>query len=94
MDILKALFDGDIRPLEQSGKLTSEASKLMKQTVKVEEHLLALLDEKSTEALRAYQSSREEVNYLVMVERFKDAFILGARLMMEICNEEKGKKDI
>ena len=30
MDVLKSLIDGDIRPFEQSGRLTPEASGLMK----------------------------------------------------------------
>ena len=88
MDVLKSLFDGDIRPFEQSGRLTPEASELMRKVVVQEEKLLSQLDESSAETLRKYQSGREEVNYLIALERFKDAFILGARMMMEILSNE------
>ena len=87
MDVLKSLFDGDIRPFEQSGRLTPEASELMQEVVAQEEQLLSQLDENTAEALRTYQAGRDEVNYLVTLERFKDAFILGARMMMEILTE-------
>ena len=88
MDVLKSLFDGDIRPFEQSGRLTPEAQMLMQEVVAQEKQLLSQLDENTTETLRAYQAGREEVNYLVTLERFKDAFILGARMMMEIRSDE------
>ena len=88
MDILKSLFDGDIHPFEQSGRLTSEASELMKKVVTQEEKLLSQLDENTADALRTYQAGREEVNYLVTLERFKDACSLGARMMMEILSDE------
>lgn len=88
MDVLKSLFDGDIRPFEQSGRLTPEAQMLMQEVVAQEEQLLSQLDENTTETLRTYQAGREEVNYLVTLERFKDAFILGARMMMEILSDE------
>ena len=87
MDILKSLFDGDIRPFEQSCKLTPEAVELMKEVVAQEEQLLSKLDKNTADTLRAYQAGRDEVNYLVTLERFKDAFILGARMMMEILTE-------
>ena len=88
MDVLKSLFDGDVRPFEQSGRLTPETSGLMKEVVIQEERLLSQLDENTAETLRAYQAGRDEVNYLVTLERFKDAFILGARMMMEILSDE------
>ena len=88
MDVLKSLFDGNIRPFEQSGRLTPEASGFMKEVVIQEEQLLSQLDENTAETFRAYQAGRDEVNYLVTLERFKDAFILGARMMMEILSDE------
>ena len=87
-DVLKSLFDGNIRLFEQSGRLTPEASGLLKEVVIQEEQLLSQLDENTAETLRTYQASRDEVNYLVTLERFKDAFILSAKMMMEILSDE------
>ncbi len=81
MDVLKFLFGGDIRPFEQSGRLTPEASELMQEVVKQEEQLLSQLDENTAETLRTYQAGKDEVNYLVTLKHFKDAFILGARMI-------------
>ncbi len=60
----------------------------MKEVVIQEEQLLSQLDKNTAETLRTYQAGRDEVNYLVTLERFKDAFILGARIMMEILSDE------
>ena len=82
-NIINELYYGNIRPVEQMG-LTPEAAAIMKRVYENEDRLEASLNEQEKELLHTIQNDRLEVTCIIEEKRFREAFILGARLMMEI----------
>ena len=83
-DLISELYYGNIRPAEQMGGLTPEAAAIMKRVHENEDRLEACLDEQEKDLLHAIQDDRLEVACIIEEKRFREAFCLGARLMMEI----------
>ena len=83
-NLINELYYGNIRPVEQMGGLTPEAAAIMKRVYENEDRLEASLDEQEKELLQAIQNDRLEVACIIEEKRFREAFCLGARLMMEI----------
>ncbi len=86
-NLINELYYGNIRPVEQMGGLTPEAAAIMKQVHENEDRLEASLDEQKTELLHAIHNDRLDVTCIIEEKRFREAFILGARLMMEIMKD-------
>ncbi len=82
--IIDELYYGNIRPVEQMGGLTAEAAAIMKRVHENEDRLEVSLDEQEKELLHAIQDDRLEVASIIEEKRFREAFILGARLMAEM----------
>ncbi len=82
--IINELYYGNIRPVEQMGGLTVEAAAIMKRVHENEDRLEACLNEQEKELLHAIQDDRLDAASIIEEKRFREAFILGARLMAEM----------
>ncbi len=82
--IINELYYGNIRPVEQMGKLTPEAKTILKRLHESEDKLEESLNKQEKALFHAIQDDRLEVDSIIQEKRFREAFILGARLMMEI----------
>ena len=83
-NLITELYYGNIRPVEQTGGLTAEAAAIMKRVHKNEDKLEASLNDYEKELLRTIQDDRLDADSIIEEKRFREAFILGARLMVEI----------
>ena len=83
-NLINELYYGNIRPVEQMGGLTPEAVAIMKRVHENENRLEASLNEQEKELLHTIQNDRLDVTCIIEEKRFREAFCLGARLMMEL----------
>ena len=83
-NLITELYYGNICPVEQMGGLTAEAAAIMKRVHENEDRLEASLNDQEKELLRTIQDDRLDVASIIEEQRFREAFILGARLMVEI----------
>ena len=83
-NLINELYYGNIRPVEQMGGLTPEAAVIMKRVHENEDRLEASLNEQEKELLHIIQDDRLEVTCIIEEKRFREAFSLGAKLMVEI----------
>ena len=88
-NLINELYYGNIRPVEQMGGLTPEAAVIMKRVHENEDRLEVSLDEQEKDLLHTIQNDRLDVTCIIEEKRFREAFTLGARLMMEIMKNEK-----
>ena len=82
--IISELYYGNIRPVEQMGKLTPEVNAILKRVHKNEDKLEGNLNEQEKALLHAIQDDRLEIASIIYEQRFREVFTLGARLMAEI----------
>ncbi len=82
--IINELYYGNIRPVEQMGKLTPEVKAILKRMHENEDKLEESLNEQEKALLHAIQDDRLEATYIIQEKRFREAFTLGARLMAEM----------
>ena len=82
--VINELYYGNIRPVEQMGKLTPEAKAILKRLHESEDKLEESLNEQEKALLHAIQDDRLELAAIVGEKRFREAFTLGARLMAEM----------
>ncbi len=83
-NLITELYYGNIRPVEQMGGLTGEAAAIMKRVHENEDKLEASLNNQEKELFRAIQDDRLDAASIIEENRFREAFTLGARLMVEI----------
>ena len=83
-NLINELYYGNVRPVEQMGGLTTETAAIMKRVHENEDRLEASLNDQEKELLRTIQDDRLDVASIIEEQRFREAFILGARLMIEI----------
>ena len=83
-NLINELYYGNIRPVEQMGGLTAEAAAIMKRVHENEDKLEASLNDQEKKLLRTIQDDRLDAVSIIEEQRFREAFILGARLMAEI----------
>lgn len=83
-NIISELYYGNICPVEQMGKLTPEAKAVLKRVHENEDKLEESLNEQEKALLHAIQDDRLEVASVIQEKRFREAFMLGARLMAEM----------
>ena len=88
-NLINELYYGNIRPVEQMGGLTPEAAAIRKRVHENEDRLEACLNETEKELLHTIQNDRLDVTCIIEEKRFREAFTLGVRLMMEIMKNEK-----
>ena len=83
-NLINELYYGNVRPVEQMGGLTAEAAAIMKRVHENEDKLEASLNDQEKELLRTIQDDLLDAASIIEEQRFREAFILGARLMTEI----------
>ena len=86
-NLINELYYGNVRPVEQMGGLTTETAAIMKRVHENEDRLEARLNDQEKELLRTIQNGRLDATSIIEEKRFREAFILGARLMVEILTE-------
>ena len=86
--IINELYYGNIRPVEQMGRLTPEAKTILKRINENVEQLEKSLNEQEKTILHSIQDDRLELTAIVGEKRFREAFTLGARLASEMFTGE------
>ena len=82
--IISELDYGNIRPVEQMGRLTPEAKDILRRLHENEDKLEGSLNEQEKALLHAIQDDQLEAACIIQEKRFREAFTLGARLMAEM----------
>ena len=90
--IINELYYGNIRPVEQMGRLTPEARTIVKRIHENVEKLEESLNEQEKAIFHSIQDDRLELAASVGEKRFREAFTLGARLAIEIFTTELGNQ--
>lgn len=86
-NIINELYYGNIRPVEQMGRLTLETKAILKRIHENEDKLEESLDNQEKALLHTIQDDHLEFASIIGEKRFREAFILGAKLMTEILAE-------
>ena len=83
-DLINKLYYGNLCPVEQMGRPTPEEKEILKRIHENEEKLRTTLDEQERSILDAIKDDCLDAASSMGERRFREAFSLGARLMMEI----------
>ena len=83
-NLINELYYGNLCPVEQMGRPTPEEREILKRIHENEEKLRAILDEQERSILDVIKDDCLNVASSMGERRFREAFSLGARLMMEI----------
>ncbi len=87
MQILEALYLGDVRPNERCFKRNSQYAKALDELVKVGDALTDGLTEEQKELFEDYMDAQREVTVLTDCETFCYAFKLGSKIMLDVLTE-------
>ena len=87
-NLINELYYGNLCPVEQMGRPTPEEKEILRRIHENEEKLRATLDEQERAILEAIKDDCLDVASIMGERRFREAFSLGARLMMEILTGE------
>ena len=83
-NLVNELYYGNLCPVEQMGRPTPEEREILKRIHENEEKLRAILDEQEEAILDTIKDDCLTVSASMGERRFREAFSLGARLMVEI----------
>ena len=83
-NIINELYYGNICPVEQMGRPTPEEKEILKRIHENEEKLRAFFDEQGRAVLDAIKDDCLNAANSMGERRFREAFSLGAKLMVEI----------
>ena len=86
-DIINELYYGNICPVEQMGRPKPEEKEILRRIHENEEKLQTTLDEQERSILNAIKDDCLDAASIMGERRFREAFSLGARLMMEILRD-------
>lgn len=91
-DIISDLYYGNIQPYDKSYKEGSRTAELIQVVSESEDWLTEHLEGKAKGKLLNLLNAQSELNATAAYEGFCDGFLLGAKLIMEICcsPEEEG----
>ena len=93
--IISQLYHDELHLSERDYPEDSRAAILLDSFKENEAWLKKMLDDKAKERLLEFISIHNELDKLVGYESFRDGFILGARLMMEVaCGQGRFSDDI
>ena len=88
-DLINELYYGNICPVEQMGRPTPEEKEILRRIHENDEKLRLTLDEQGRAVLDEIKDDCLDAASSMGERRFREAFSLGARLMMEIMKNEK-----
>ena len=83
-DLINELYYGNLCPVEQMGRPTPEEREILRRIHENEEKLRTTLDEQEKSILDAIKDDCLDAASSMGERRFREAFSLGGRLMMEI----------
>lgn len=86
--VIHGLYHGKIAPWEKPPSHVEAYRKRLRKLDGLETQLRTLLGAEHMPVLAAYIEANEEVYCDLEEEKFRDGFLLGATLMMEICQGE------
>ena len=90
-DLINELYYGNLCPVEQMGRPTPEEKEILKRIHENEEKLRTTLDEQERSILDAIKDDCLDAASSMGERRFREAFSLGARLMVEIMRIDNNK---
>ena len=90
MDILEDLYYGNLFPHEKCAKLDDEMKDLLGLLNRNEEKLIATLSNEQKEIFGKYKDCNQEISEICERNAFLNGFRLGARIIIEVVNNEKG----
>ena len=80
---IEALWNGDLAFCEHCGAHDSEANRLIRETAKNRDALLAQLPQKQQMLLQSYVDQTERYTLRMMELAFRDGFSVGVQLLTE-----------
>lgn len=84
-NIISELYYGNIQPSKREYQTDREVAELVKLIERHEAWLTEHLDGKAKDVLDKLTDCYAELDGITAYESFREGFILGARLVMEIC---------
>lgn len=90
MDILEDLYYGNLFPHEKCAKLDDETKELLGLLNRNEEKFFATLSDEQKEIFGKYKDCNQEISEICERNAFLNGFRLGARIIIEVVNNEKG----
>lgn len=84
-DIISDLYYGNIQPYDRSYRKGSRSAELIQVISESEDWLTEHLEGKAKVKLLNYINAQNELNATAAYEGFQEGFLLGAKLIMEIC---------
>jgi len=92
-DLISDLYHGELHPNEHDYAGNTRAATLMESYKKKEAWLTEHLDGKEKIHMMELINVCDELDGLMSFEAFRDGFILGAGLIMEVCCSVKEARD-
>ena len=89
--ILSELYHGNLNPVAKTVVPGSEFQKWQCKVSNLEEKLIAQMNGHQQQLLQDFITAQGELNYISGEERFTDGFRMGARIMLEIFEQDDGQ---
>lgn len=89
--LLSELYNGNLCPMAKEVVHGSEYQKSLNEIAELEEQLNKLLDAQGKEKLQDFVTAHGKLSYINAEERFTQGFRMGAKLILEIMNEDDGE---
>lgn len=90
-NLLSELYNGNLCPMAKEVVHGSEYQKSLNEIAELEEQLNKLLDAQGKEKLQDFVTAHGKLSYINAEERFTQGFHMGAKLILEIVNEDDGE---
>lgn len=92
-EMLKALYNGEVAPWEKSQLPQSEEyNATVKSMLELQDKINKFLSDNDKETFENFMKSYASVTAFFEEEKFKDGFILGTRLMIEVFQDNSFKE--
>ncbi len=89
--LLSELYNGNLCPIAKKVVHGGEYQKFLNEVAEIEEQLNKLLDAQGKEKLQDFVTAHGKLSYINAEERFTQGFGMGAKLILEIMNEDDGE---
>lgn len=94
MNILEEFWYGNIEPAEYDASPSKEYKEMLQLISRNEDKLLATMTDAQKELFVRYTDCAREYQAMAECLLFQNSFRLGARMMLEVFEEELGMKSI
>lgn len=89
--LLSELYNGNLCPIVKEVVQGSEYQKCMNELAEIEEKFSSQLDAEEKEKLQDFITTQGKLSYINAEERFTQGFRMGAKLILEIMDEDDGE---